>query len=306
MLSSVSHPNFQPAPALANEAIVIAPGAGHFLYRDSAFPDLPITVFTYRPQARAETLRVVFIQHGFTRNGEDYRNFWVPAADRYSLLIIAPTFDNEQFPTTDNYNDGAHSRLPARAARAQDLTYAILPRLWEQLLKSGVRSNDAPILFGHSAGGQFSHRLLATQGCGPFKAVLPANPGWYTLPSMDLPFPEGLGGIGLDDQAVERWLAAPMHIFAGDQDIGHDPNLPGHPAALRQGSTRFERAQFMMRFAREEALRRGVPCNWQITIVPGVGHDAAAMSHAAAKWLFGDGTSATSNQNYVFQGSSRA
>jgi hypothetical protein len=39
-------------------------------------------------------------------------------------------------------------------------------------------------------------------------------------------------------------------------------------------------------FAKREAARLNVPCNWQLLTVDGIGHDGAAMSRAAAAWWF--------------------
>ena len=42
------------------------------------------------------------------------------------------------------------------------------------------------------------HRLLATQHELPFDSVIAGNPGWYTLPTLERDFPEGVGGLGFD------------------------------------------------------------------------------------------------------------
>ena len=140
---------------------------------------------------------------------------------------------------------------------------------------------------GGGEGGQFVHRMLATQGFGPFEAAIAANSGWYTLPTLDKPFPEGLGGLGLDEAALLRWLASPMIILAGDRDIAtDDPNLPSQPEALAQGPHRLARSHRMIELGRVEAQRRGAPCSWVHIEVPGIGHDGEAMSHAAAAYWF--------------------
>ena len=47
---------------------------------------------------------VVIVQHG-VRNGDEYRDFWVPAADKHKLLIVALTFSNEIWPGVESYNN---------------------------------------------------------------------------------------------------------------------------------------------------------------------------------------------------------
>jgi hypothetical protein len=129
--------------------------------------------------------------------------------------------------------------------------------------------------------------MLALEGDGPFEVTAAGNPGWYTLPALDRAFPEGVGGLDLDAGALVRWLATPLEIFAGDQDIDtSDPNLPGGPEALRQGPTRFARAHHFHAYGQQVAEQMGVPFAWRLIVVPGVGHDGRAMSHAAAAWWF--------------------
>src|SRR3954469_18449477 len=59
---------------------------------------------------------------------------------------------------------------------------AIPGRVFALLREAGITRRDKTYLWGHYAGGQFVHRLLATQPRGIFEAVGAANPGWYTLP----------------------------------------------------------------------------------------------------------------------------
>lgn len=247
----------------------------------------PLSVNFYRPAAYRPDGEVVFVQHGMLRNGDDYRDFWIEAAETHGLLIVAPTFGSDHFPRTEDYNNGIVIREDGTVAPAQDWTYAVPARVLAALRQAGVTTRATVRLFGHSAGGQFVHRLLATQAETPFDVAYAANSGWYTLPTLDRHFPEGLGGIGLTEAEIARWLAWPMVIFAGDQDVvTDDPSLPAQAEALAQGPMRFARAHFMMDFARAQAERMGVPFNWRLVVVPGIGHDGGAMSRAAAALWF--------------------
>jgi poly(3-hydroxybutyrate) depolymerase len=254
---------------------------------DAWHPARPLEVNFYRPAGHGPDDAVVVVQHGMMRNGDDYRDFWIDAAEKHNLLIVAPTFGNERFPKAEGYNNALVVGEGGAIAPAQDWLYGVPARVLAALRTAGVTRREQVKLFGHSAGGQFVHRLLATQDHGPFEAAMAANSGWYTLPTFDKRFPEGLGGLGLDEAALARWFAYPMVIFAGDQDINtSDPNLPAQEEALRQGPMRYARAGFMHDFARSEAGRLGLPFNWTLVSVPGIGHDGAAMSRAAAAFWF--------------------
>jgi poly(3-hydroxybutyrate) depolymerase len=256
-------------------------------FLDAYHPTRPLEVNFYRPAAHGPDDPVVIVQHGMMRNGDDYRDFWIEAAEKHKVLIAAPTFGNEHFPKAEGYNNGLVIAADGAITPSQDWLYSVPARVFAALRTSGVTRREQARLFGHSAGGQFVHRLLATQSHAPFEAAMAANSGWYTLPTLEKRFPEGLAGLGLDEDALARWFAYPMVIFAGDQDIDmSDPNLPAQVEALAQGPMRYARAHFMLDFAQREAKRLGIALNWQLVSVPGVGHDGAAMSRAAAAWWF--------------------
>jgi poly(3-hydroxybutyrate) depolymerase len=258
-------------------------------FRDARHLHRRLVIHTYRPAAHEPDDPVVLVQHGIRRNGNEYRDYWVDAAERHRLLIVATTFGNEDFPRPENYNDGMVVDAAGEFRAPAEWLYAIQPRVVEALRAGGVTRRPRVRLFGHSAGGQYVHRLAATQPHAPYEAIVPANAGWYTLPTLERPFPEGLAGLGLGADGLARWLAYPMTVFAGEQDIDlTDPDLPRTPAALAQGPTRFARAQNFVATGQREAARLGVPCNWKLVTVPGVAHDGNAMGAAVARHWFGE------------------
>ena len=246
-----------------------------------------ITLHCYRPEAVAPDAPVVLVQHGVLRNGEDYRDFWVAAANRYGLQIIAPTFSDELWPGVESYNNGNVWMQDGCVRDAAQWSYSAIPALVHALEQHGVLQDQPIYLFGHSAGGQFVHRLVSTLGAARFAGIAAGNPGWYTLPDAGLPFPEGLAQIGLPTQALERLLTTPLVILAGDRDNDTNaPHLPAEPAALRQGPHRFARAQHYYVAGQRAAQQLGVPLAWQLHVVPGIGHDGEAMSNVCAHWWF--------------------
>ena len=254
---------------------------------DPANPDRPLTLHTYRPRSHAPEKPVVLVQHGMLRNGDEYRDFWIPAADRHGLLIVATTFSNEAYPEPERYNNGLVYDEHGSVRPKDRWTYGTLAGVFSALRKAGVTTRAKAHLFGHSAGGQFVHRLLSTQDSSYIETAVAGNPGWYSLPTLDKTFPEGLGGIGMEQSALERLLAFPLTILAGDQDIATDePSLPQNPEALAQGPHRFARAHNYFAHGKREAERLGVSFGWTLQPVPGIGHDGEAMSLVAASIWF--------------------
>ncbi|ARP93264.1 alpha/beta hydrolase [Bordetella genomosp. 13] len=252
--------------------------------------DRPFTLHTYRSYGYTPDRPVVIVQHGVLRNGDEYRDYWIDVADRHKLLIVAPTFSETIWPGVESYNNGRVFSPGGNPRHVDGWTYALPARVLADIRAAGVSDCERVYLFGHAGGGQFVHRLMSSQSHAPFHAVAIGNPGWYTLPTLDLPFPEGLGGVGLSDGHVERLLSYPLLILAGDQDIATEgPYLPSDEAALRQGPHRYARAHHYLEAGRAEAARRGVPCNWTLQSVPGIGHDGRAMSAVCASLWFDGG-----------------
>lgn len=262
----------------------IPQGRGAIAWQDPI--GLPVTLHTWRPAGHRPDGEVVFVQHGMNRNGDEYRDFWIEAAERHDALIVAPTFSNEAFPQAETYNNGRVRAEDGSVRPRADWSYGVPARVFAALRAAGITTRDRARIFGHSAGSQFLHRLLAVMD-GPWETPVCGNAGWYTQPDADRPFPEGLGGIGLTDADVARFLARDLTILAGDADTETSgPSLPSHDAALAQGPHRFARAHAYLAAGRAEAARRGVACNWRLVEVPGIGHDGHAMSVAAAALWF--------------------
>jgi pimeloyl-ACP methyl ester carboxylesterase len=256
-------------------------------YRDPFTPERPLTLECYRPENHTQETPVVIVQHGQSRNGREYCDAWIPVADQAGLLVVAITFPKESWPDALTYNNG-HVRDANGAVRPREQWSQAIPgRVFALLREAGVTTRLAAHLWGHSAGGQFVHRLIATQPHDIFTAVGAANSGWYTLPTLELPYPDGLGGIGLTQDHVVRLLAYPLFIFAGDRDIDSAAeNLPNHDAAKAQGPHRFARAHFYLSRGQAEAAKHGVACNWRLIVVPEVGHEGMRMGAFAARYWF--------------------
>ena len=277
-------------------------GRAAITYNDPANADRPVVLNTYRSAAYVPGNPVVLVQHGVMRNGDDYRDFWIPAADKHGLLIVASTFSDAHWPGLHSYNNGrvrevdALQDAPPEASQSDaggpvrpvaDWTYAILGRVWADLNASGVVQRKRAHLFGHSAGGQFVHRLMSTQSHDVFEAVVSSNSGWYTLPDLSLPFPHGMRIEGVDETNLKRLLAYPMTLLLGECDNDTDaPNLPKNPEALSQGAHRHARGHNYFLRGREAAQRLGVPFNWTLRDVAHIGHNGDAMSVVTASLWF--------------------
>lgn len=249
----------------------------------------PITVFTYKPPTYTDGPLLV-VCHGVGRNAEDYRNFAITMAERFGAIVIAPLFDTQRFPSL-RYQRGGLVGADGKAQPPEAWTYAVIPKLVAHVRALEGKPALPYYYIGHSAGGQFLVRLAAFLPAEAVRIVA-ANPGSLLFPTRDQDFGYGFGKLPPElsgDDVIRRYLAAPLTIYLGTDDIYPRPSFDDSPAGNRQGKHRLERGRNCFEAARKLAAERGWTFNWRKVETPGIGHDAAFMFAAkeASDALFG-------------------
>lgn len=264
-------------------ALVSGPGLHSLDYIDPAFPDRHLRLHSACPPDYGLDTPVLFVLHGVARNGRDYRDYWADHADTSGILAIAVEFSEEMFPEYLWYHFGnLHDAGGVANPRAQ-WTFGIIPRLFDALRDQNVTRRNKYGLFGHSAGGQFVHRMLSFGYRERVAVAVSANAGTYAMPDLDIPWPFGLGDTAVDRAALRDLLEFPITVMAGMNDTRTTgKHFPGGPRSLRQGPTRWHRAHEYLRLGREAAAALGTECAWRVIDVPDVGHSGRKMSAAAA------------------------
>lgn len=226
---------------------------------------------------------VVIVHHGVGRNGGSYRNYWLKLVDEARVLAVSVEFPEESFPEYLWYNFGnLHAKDGSRNPREQ-WTFGIDERLFAALRAQGVTDRPRYGLFGHSAGGQFVHRMLTFGYRDHVAVAVSANAGTYAMPDLDIAWPWGVGAMDLDEAALRSLLEFPITVMAGTEDTDTTGRFfPKGPRSLRQGEHRYERAQNYVRMGHAAAAKLGAVCAWTVIDVPGIGHDGRGMSAAAA------------------------
>ena len=138
------------------------------------------------------------MHHGVGRNGRDYRDYWLRLVNEAGILAIAVEFTEEAFPDYLWYHFGnLHDEKGTPNPREQ-WTYGIDERLFAALREQGLTRRQRYGLFGHSAGGQFVHRMLSFGFRDRVAVAVSANAGTYAMPDLEIAWPFGLGETGLD------------------------------------------------------------------------------------------------------------
>jgi poly(3-hydroxybutyrate) depolymerase len=264
--------------------LVDAPGASSLPYVDPAFPDRPLVLHAARPRKYDTETPVLFVHHGVRRNGEDYRDYWLDLVDEAGVLAISIEFSEASFPEYLWYHFGnLHSKDDVPNPR-EAWTFGIDERLFQQLRAQRVTTRQRYGLFGHSAGGQYVHRMLSFGFRNHVAVAVSANAGTYAMPDLATPWPFGLGETDVDADALRALLAFPITVMAGTEDVITTGRFfPKGPRSMRQGANRYERAQNYVRSGHNAAAALRTDCAWTIIDVPDVGHDGKRMSAAAAR-----------------------
>ncbi len=262
-------------------------GRGQFVFNDSlGNSDRSITVYTYRPSAWNLSGPVLIIMPGADRSGQSPRETWIPYAEQYSSLLVVPEFSLENYPGDYWYNAGNTFDSGKWNPKA-NWTYMAVEHLFDYICKKSGATQSTYLLFGHSAGGQFVHRMVTFLPEARYSRAVAANPGLYVLPVYTVQYPFGLKDSPLPKSNLPTVFARKLIVMSGGSDTNpNDSGLANFPEAKAQGSTRFERAEFYFTIAKDEAERLQVPLNWEYHIVPGVGHSESGMAGPSAILLF--------------------
>lgn len=279
----------------------LSTGSGSYVLEGGAGrKDKCIKVYYHMPQGLSKESPIVIVVPGAGRNGWDYRDAWIEASEKYNVLVLSPSFSEEHYPRFWNYNlagmisDVEISGNPRRIAHYNIST---IPEEWilsdldrvfrdaKQQLGMSASFYDA---FGHSAGGQYLHRMAIFHLEHKARRILAANSGWYTVPVFDDRFPYGLDGSIATHESLTRAFKAPLVVFLGELDDKDETrgDLASSPDIDIQGPGRIERGQHFYSNAMRMAEDIDVEIKWDMVIVPDVGHDYRRMSKAAAEYLY--------------------
>jgi hypothetical protein len=259
------------------------PAATSLPYVDPVFPERPLVLHAARPRDYHGGMAVLFVHHGVGRNGRDYRDYWLDLVDNVGVLVISIEFPEASFPEHLWYHFGNLHDKDGLPNRREEWTFGIDERLFDGLRAQGVTNRRSYGLFGHSAGGQFVHRMVSFGFRDRVAVAISANAGTYAMPDLATPWPFGLGQTEVDIDGLHALLSFPITVMAGTADVVTTGRFfPKGPRSMRQGANRYERAHNYVRSGHAIAAALQTSCAWTVIDVPDVGHDGKRMSAAAA------------------------
>ena len=267
---------------------VIKPSTtGDFTFSGSGpLASQPIRVW-YQAPNDPSSAQILVVMTGAQRDGESYREDWLPLLENRNTLLLVLEFSKDEYPGVSSYNQGNILDEDGNINPPEAWTFSMV----EALFKAVVRDTNSDAvdyaLFGHSAGGQFVHRFMEFTPDSHVGVAVAANAGWYTMPDHDIEFPYGLKNSPLSSKDLPDAFARPLVIMLGADDVDPKDNLLQRDRNTdAQGDNRLTRGLNFYQAARDAAGDSG-EFNWSLVVVPGAAHDHTRMAAAAVDLLLG-------------------
>ena len=251
----------------------------------------PVKVWMFVPATCDANCPLQFVMHGVKRNGEEYLDNWVGFANEKKFIVITPEFTRQYFPEDEDY-------ILGRTTTEKDpkkWAFAVPEHLFDELKSRYGFAADTYRMFGHSAGGQFVHRMHLFNPQHRASPIIAANAGWYTefewglLFAPQYKFPYNTSGSPIDEARSKAALSRPFVLMLGDLDTdANDPDLNKSAGANATGLNRYARGQRFFENARRASQRLNVSFPWQLQVVRGVAHNHSGMAAAAIKLMYPD------------------
>jgi poly(3-hydroxybutyrate) depolymerase len=265
-------------------ALELTTGPGRF---EIAEGETKIPVWYYLPTGARADAPVLFVMHGLNRDADRYRNEWEPHAEKHGFVLLCPQFSNADFPGEDAYNFGNLLDKERRLRPRNQWSFRFLEPIFDAVRRSTGNRSERYHLYGHSAGAQFVHRYLLFMPQARIARAVAANAGVWAVPDLEVEYPYGLRGAGIDAAAHRKIFERPLIVLLGTADTDpNDENLRRTPQAMVQGPHRFARGQYFFATARRESAELGVPLAWRLATAPEIGHSNKLMTPFAVKALF--------------------
>jgi len=226
-------------------------------------PDLTYYLFEARRPRPASPLLVCI--HGISRQAEEQALMFAPLVDAVGGTLVAPLFPQNRFPD--------YQRL-GRQGKGERSDLALQRVLGDLAARRG-KSCSTISMFGYSGGGQFVHRYAMAYPRQVNRMAI-AAPGWFTFPTADFRFPQGLKKTAsLPDLYFDpaRFLKIPALVLVGENDVSRDGSLNQNAKIdHRQGKNRMERARRWLSAMSRAATQYQYATVYEFLVVPNCGH----------------------------------
>ena len=274
----------QRAQAHATTDPAVTPGT---LVRRTLETDPHQTYYLYVPSSLAKGAPIFVTVHGVSRNVHQHAVDFVPYAERYGVVLVAPYFSVKRFPGYQRLDRGVNGQRPD----------VVLDRIVSEVAAATGADLSRLYLFGYSGGAQFVHRYMLAHPERVARVAIGAA-GWYTFPNAAVKFPRGIGAAAAFRDLrfdPERFLSVPALVAVGDEDNVRDAELRATAKVDgQQGNNRQERGHNWIAAMKRDAAEHDLPTLYEFTTVPHCGHSFphcmkyGGLGDVVFRFLFGE------------------
>ena len=256
-----------------------------------------ITVRYFIPlQGDIQSMRVLFVIPGAQRDSRTALESWKAFAEKDGFIVIAPEYTTENGWLSNDYQQGGifTDRTHKKLNPPEKWTYNTIEALFDYFKEETGNTSEKYDIHGHSAGGQFVHRMVIAMPKARIRLAVASNPSSWTYPFIDglkdkegnvYGWPYSVKGTPFaNEEDVKRYLAAPLIVHLGNADISTTvDDLDKSACAQAQGAFRFERGNGFIEASKQLAEELNTPCNWQRVEVDQSGHSGRFMIYGKSK-----------------------
>ena len=277
---------------------ILLPGVVQkYLYTNLSLSKYSIPVWVVLPSKYSVASKFLVAMCGINRDASNIATYWVPFANTNNYVIAAPEFNSTNW-SSDAYilgNMFTGSSGTGNLNPQQKWSFNIVEQIHRELYSSCGLKDSTYELWGHSAGGQFVHRLAFFLPDNLASRYIAGNSGWYTCPDLSVIFPWGAQNnqLNLSNQDLSAFTNRKLVIMRGTADTLRDGSLNTDPLSDAQGLNRYTRAGYF--------YNSGIKVNnnliWKLVDVPNVGHDDQKMAIAGGNFILANPTSVNEVKN---------
>ena len=269
-----------------------------YLYTNTAYSQYSVPVWVVLPTNYSASSKFIMTMCGINRDASTIVTYWVPFANANNYIAAAPEFGTTNW-SSDAYilgnmftgSSGTGSLNPSAK-----WSFNIVEKIHQELDSLCGLSDSTYELWGHSAGGQFVHRLAFFLPDPLIKRYIAGNSGWYTCPDLSTAFPWGAQNsqLNLTKTDLTAFSNRNLIIMRGTADTVRDAALNTDPLSDAQGLNRYTRAAYFY----NSGKTANANLKWKMIDVAGVGHDDQKMALAGGNYILANPTGIKDYNNF--------
>ena len=245
-----------------------------------------IELFYITPKKIDKDTELLFVMHGNDRNAKDYISAWIPHIKNKNIIVVAPRFDKRNYRYFFLLESANSSGVINN--NSNDYINSSISSFYNFFKSKFSLNTNKYMMFGHSAGAQFTHRYMLLSNDKRISSAVVANAGWYTfLNGADFPYGINNSPIDITPSDIRWFMSNRSTLLIGGNDISLN-DVNSSRGAINQGRTRLDRANNYFNVMIDIADKENIPLRWTYKVVDRVGHDYKKMTFQAAKILLQD------------------